>query len=278
MLSVMVNPFKKPYKNFGTPRDKFISILIFGLFIFLFLYLFKPFGITQLQPVPQFFVTLGFGLITTFVLFVFNYLVEPVLIKGNWTLGKRILWDVVIASSIGCANYLYISIIIPHTFRFEYLFISVWTAILVGSIPVTIGYIVRSNRLYKAALKDASIPIEEILWESEVLIRAGNPKNEYRFNPKSIVYLCSNDNYVTVVTIRGDTLTKTHLRGTLKAAELELIRNTCFLRCHKCYIINTEFIDRIIGNSQNMKIKLLPSGTEIPVSRSKAAMVLRKIK
>ena len=134
----MVNPFKKPYKDFGTPRDKFISILIFGLFIFLFLYLFKPFGITQLKPGPQFFITLGFGLVTTFVLFVFHYLIEPVLIKNKWTLGKRILWDIIIASSIGCANYFYISIIIPHAFMFKYLLISVWTAILVGSIPVTI--------------------------------------------------------------------------------------------------------------------------------------------
>ena len=274
----MVNPFRKPYKEFGTPRDKFISILIFGLFIFLFLYLFKPFGITQLKPKPQFFITLGFGLVTTFVLFVFNYLVEPLLIKNNWTLGKRILWDIVIASSIGCANYFYLSIIIPHIFKFEYLLISVWTAILVGSIPVTIGYIVRTNRLYKAALQEAAIPTEEILWESEVLIRAGNPKNEFRFNPKNIVYLCSNDNYVTIVTIKGDALTKTHLRGTLKATEEELKRNNRFMRCHKCYIVNAEFIDRLIGNVQNMKIRLLPSGIEIPVSRSKAAIVFKKIK
>jgi hypothetical protein len=274
----MVNPFKKPYKEVGTPRDKFISILIFGLFIFLFLYLFKPFGITQLKPVPQLFITLGFGLVTIFVLFVFNYLVEPVLIKNNWTLGKRILWDIFIASSIGCANYFYISIISPNIYIFKYLLFFIWTAILVGSIPVTIGYIVRSNRIYKAALKEAEIPTEEILWESEVLIRAGNPKNEFRFNPKNIVYLCSNDNYVTIVTIKEDALTKTHLRGTLKAAEQELKRNNRFLRCHKCYLINAEFVDRITGNAQSMKIKLLPSGIEIPVSRSKAATVLKKIK
>ena len=43
----MVNPFKKPYKEVEASGGKFASILIFGLFIFLFLYIFKPFGITQ---------------------------------------------------------------------------------------------------------------------------------------------------------------------------------------------------------------------------------------
>ena len=82
--------------------------------------------------------------------------------------------------------------------------LAIWTAILVGIIPVTISYIISFNRIYRTALKDAAITPEEVLWESEVIIRGGNPKNEYKINPKSIVYLCSNDNYVTIVTIKGD--------------------------------------------------------------------------
>ncbi|MCX6254999.1 MAG: hypothetical protein NTV31_11060, partial [Bacteroidia bacterium] len=186
-----MNIFRKPYREVDTSRDKFVSILVFGLFIFLFLFFFKPFGLSQIKPVQQFFVTLGFGLVTTFMLFIFKYLLEPVVTKRNWTLGKSIIWVILIASSIGVANYFYISIIFPQIFVFKYLLFSIWTAILVGSIPVTISYIVTINRIYKTALKDAAIPLEEILWESEVIIRAGNPKNEFKYNPKNIVYLCS---------------------------------------------------------------------------------------
>ncbi|MCX6253875.1 MAG: LytTR family DNA-binding domain-containing protein, partial [Bacteroidia bacterium] len=160
----------------------------------------------------------------------------------------------------------------------KYLLFSVWTAILVGSIPVTISYIVTFNKIYKTALKEAAIPPEEILWESEVIIRAGNPKNEFKFNPKNIVYLCSNDNYVTIVTIKGDAQNKTTIRGTLKSAETELRKNSRFLRCHKCYIVNLDFVDRVTGHNQNMKIRLLPGLTEIPVSRSKADLVNKKTK
>jgi len=274
----MVNPFKKPFKEVERSKEKFVSILVFGLFIFLFLFLFKPFGLSQLKFVQQFFVTLGFGFVTTFMLIILKYLLEPVVTKNNWTLGKSLLWVLFIASSIGVANYFYISVIFDQLFVFKYLLFSIWTAILVGSIPVTISYIVSFNRIYKTALKEAAIPPEEVLWENEVIIRAGNPKNENKFNPKNIIYLCSNDNYVTIVTIKGESLTKTHLRGTLKAAESDLKKNTQFFRCHKCFIVNAEFVDHVTGNVQNMKIKLKSPGLEIPVSRSKADSILRKFK
>jgi hypothetical protein len=274
----MVNPFNKPYKEVGTSRNKLVSILVFGLFIFLFLFFFKPFGLSQIKPVRQLFVTLGFGLVTTFMLFIFKYLLEPVVTKRNWTLGKSIIWVILITSSIGVANYFYIRIIFSQIFVFKYLLFSIWTAILVGSIPITISYIITFNKIYKTALQEASIPPEEVLWESEVIIRAGNPKNEFKFNPKNIVYLCSNDNYVTIVTIKGDAQNKTTIRGTLKSAETELRKNSRFLRCHKCYIVNLDFVDRVTGHNQNMKIRLLPPLTEIPVSRSKAEMVYKRTK
>jgi hypothetical protein len=272
----MFDFFKKPYRETASKRSKFLSILLFGLFIFLFLYLFKPFGLSQLKPVQQLFTSFGFGLITSFVLVVFNFLIEPFVIKVNWTIGKNILWDLVVASSIGAANYVYISILFGIGFIFKYFIFAIWTAILVGSIPVTVKYLLNFNRKYKTVLKEAAIPEENTFWEDEVIIRAGNLKNEFRTNPKNIVYLCSNDNYVTIVTVKGSVQSKTTIRGTLKSAESELRRNNRFLRCHKCYIVNLDFVDRVTGHNQNMKIKLLLSETEIPVSRSRADLVNKR--
>ncbi len=273
----MINPFRKPYNEIETPKEKIVFILVFGLFIFLFLFLFKPFGLSQLSAETQFFVTFGFGLVTISVLSIFKYLLEPVVINDKWTLGKSLIWGLFIAVTIGIANYFYISAIFPHLFLFKYLFLAIWTAILVGIIPVTIGYIVSFNRIYKSALIDASILPDDLLWENEVIIRGGNPKNEFKFNPKNIIYLCSNDNYITVVTINGENIAKTHLRGTMKGAEWELRRNNSFFRCHKCYLINSIFADHLTGNTQNMKIRLKIHGLEIPVSRSKAPEALKKI-
>ena len=67
----MINPFRKPYSRVETSREKIVFILVFGLFIFLFLFLFKPFGMAQLKTMLQFLVSLGFGLVTIFMLSVF---------------------------------------------------------------------------------------------------------------------------------------------------------------------------------------------------------------
>jgi hypothetical protein len=274
----MINPFRKPYGRIESTKEKIFFVLIFSLFIFLFLFIFQPFGLAQLKIGTQLPISLGFGLVTMFVLFIFKFLIEPIIINDKWTFGKSLLWGLFITSTIGGANYFYINIIFHQLFIFKNFLFALWTAFLVGIIPVSIGYVISFNRIYRTALEKASISPEEVLWENEVIIRGGNPKNECKLNPKSIVYLCSNDNYITIVTVQGDVLSKTHLRGTLRAAEDELIKNTSFMRCHKCYIVNTQFADHLTGNVQNLKIRLKLQGLEIPVSRSKAAEVTSKFK
>jgi hypothetical protein len=272
----VINPFRIPFRRFEASRDRLITIFVFGLFIFLFLFIFKPFGMTSLKDSQQFFVSLGFGLVTTFMLFIFKYLLEPIVARNNWTLGKNLIWDLFIASSIGVANYFYICTIFQQVFVFKYLLYAVWAAVMVGIIPVTISYIVTFNRMYRNALREAAIPPEKIFMEDEINLRAGNPRNDMRVIPRNIIYLCSNDNYVTVVTMKDDIQNKSTIRGTLKAAESELGKSGRFFRCHKCYIINLDFAGTVRGHNQNMTIRLLPSGPEIPVSRSRAE-ILQKI-
>lgn len=269
----MVNFFRRTYRETETPKRKLFTILAFGSFIFLFLFLFKPFGLFQLEPAKQLFITLGFGIITAFVLIVFKFLIEPVIIMENWTIGKNIIWDIVIASSIGAANYIYICIIFNVGFNLLYLLYSIWTAILVGSIPVTVSYFVAYNRMYKRVIEEAAIGENIISWEDEVVITAGYSRNDFRVNPRHIAYLCSNDNYVTIATIRDNVQNKTTIRGTLKSAEKELSKNSHFIRCHKCYIVNLDFVEKVSGNNQNMKIHLSHAGIEIPVARSRADII-----
>jgi len=272
----MVNPFKRPYRETGTKKGKFLKIVAFGFFIFLFLFLFKPFGLYELGTLSQFFLTLGFGLITTFVLLVFKFLIEPARKITNWTLGKNILWDILIASSIGVANYFYINVIFKQEFSILYLLYSVWITILVGSIPVTIIYFLTYNRMYRIALREATVADDHPVWEEKVRITAGYNKNDLHFNPKKIVYLCSNDNYVTIVTNRDGDQSKVTIRGTLKSAENELKKNNRFIRCHKCYIINLDYVEKVSGNFQSMKIRLSGTGMEIPVARSRAEEVSKR--
>jgi DNA-binding LytR/AlgR family response regulator len=165
------------------------------------------------------------------------------------------------------------SVIFDIPFSLKYLLYAVWTAWLVGFIPVIISYIINYNKQYREALKVAAIPEEKIFRGEAVKLTAGNDKNEVTLDPEEILYICSNDNYVTVATLKEGSVSRITIRGTLKAVEEELSRNRRFLRCHKCYIINLDYVDRVIGHSQNMKVRLLHSDELIPVSRAKAGLL-----
>jgi len=101
----MTHPLRKPYREKGTTKNKLISILVFGLFIFLFLYLFKPFGMSQLKPLQQLFVSIGFGLITSFILIIYNLIFNQIVINEKWNTGKHILTDILKACRIATEHY-----------------------------------------------------------------------------------------------------------------------------------------------------------------------------
>jgi hypothetical protein len=274
----VVNPLTQPYRPTFTRRQQVILCLAIGFFVFLFNFLIKPLGFSQFKPFQQIILSLSFGVITSFVLMIFKFLLEPLVINERWTLGKNIMWEIFMISTIGVAAYFYIKIIFHLHFQIINLLISTGYAILVGIIISTVKYYIVYNRMYKSALKEADIPEEDIFREDEIIIRAGNPKNQIKLDPKKIIYLCSNDNYVTIVTIKGESSNKITIRGTLTEAESDLRKTNRFLRCHKCFIVNTGYIDRVKGPNQNMTIILSPDATEIPVSRKKAGLVIEKVK
>ncbi|HEX2969998.1 MAG TPA: LytTR family DNA-binding domain-containing protein [Bacteroidales bacterium] len=270
----------KPYRETGTFKSKLLSILAFGLFIFLFLFIFKPFGIAALKVKTgdMILITLGFGVITSAVLLIFIFILEPFFKNRLTTLGKNIAWDLLIAASIGAVNYFYIYLIFKLNFDFSGLLSGIWTAILVGSIPVTVNHILTYNKLYREALLEAAIQEDEIIPDGEILLTAGYSRNKYVVNPKDILYMCSNDNYVTIVTISNNVRNKTTIRGTLKSIENELRDYPGFIRCHKCFIVNLHYVEKAYGGRQNMKLKISYTTTEIPVSRSHTEYFMKKIK
>lgn len=278
---------KQPYQDQSTIAGKFRIVFLVGVFIFLFLFLFKPFGFGHLSLVKLLLISLGYGLITSFVVFVFAFLLDPVVTKRkNWTIGKNILWDIVMVSSIGIANFIFFVVVFLGDLKLQnlglyvkYLLFSVWSALLIGAIPATITYLLYFNKRNREILERLSQSAEvPELWEERVDIKAGNQRNSYSFNPRNIVYISSNDNYVCVVALKGDSLQKTHIRGTLKAIEKELEGNNQFIRCHKCYIVNAKFIDRVVGNAQSMRLILSVQGIGIPVSRSSASNVAKRFR
>jgi len=278
--------FNQPYKERSSRKWKWSLVLFIGLFIFIFLYVFKPSPyIYEQEPLYQFLVSLGFGMIVSLLMFIFKFLIEPIVVSDKWTLGRSILWGLFISCCIGVASFFYVVILFENKFSFQYLsiyikyfFYSIFTAVLIGSIPISIRHLANYMRIYKKALKKAGLLDEsDTIWEDEVTIKAGKRTNNFKYNPRKIVYISSDDNYISVFFTDGESLKKILIRGTLKGVEFDLKRNTQFTRCHKSFIINMTFFKGTIGNMQNMKLRSDQLNLEIPVSRSKSRLISERV-
>jgi hypothetical protein len=257
-----------------------------GLFVFIFLFVFKPSPyIYNQKPLFQLLISLGFGIIVSLILFIFKFVIEPRIITPKWTLGRSISWGIFISACIGIASYFYIVLLFENDFQVQYLhiyikyfFLSVFSAILIGSIPISINHLINYNRKYKNALKKAGVlEDEQAFWEDLVKIQAGLETNNFTFDPRKIIYISSDDNYVSVFYFEGESVKKVLIRGTLKAVEKDLKRNYQFIRCHRSYIVNMLYFKRIIGHSQNQKLVFRRLNIQIPVSRSKSAHISKRI-
>jgi len=82
-----------------------------------------------------------------------------------------------------------------------------------------------------------------------------------------VVLINSADNYVEIHYKKGDTFKKKLLRNTLKNIELQIKPYPIFVRCHRKYIINSNYIEELNGNCNHHQLFLKEYKEPIPVSR-----------
>jgi hypothetical protein len=120
----MIGFLKQPsHLRFDAAYDIKISIAT-GLFVFLFLLAFQPFGLSHTRPDIRYYLIVGYSLVCFTVLLI-NLLLVPRLLKKtfneeNWKVYKRILWQLWIVFCIGAANYLF-ACLFNHSFDFYWL-------------------------------------------------------------------------------------------------------------------------------------------------------------
>jgi DNA-binding LytR/AlgR family response regulator len=101
---------------------------------------------------------------------------------------------------------------------------------------------------------------------------AGTGKREkYVFQSKNLILIVAEDNYIIVHSMENQKLKKWMIRATMNEVENQL--NADFIRIHRSYIINKNYIDHITGNVTNTRLKLQSIDGELPVSRGKVAAI-----
>jgi len=266
-----------PYPLLQSTKYKWLFALLSGIFVFVFLIFFQPFGASQPIAYKYLFLA-GFG-VSVFLGVATTYFILPKLFweffrPEKWTIGKEILLQscciLIISAFNSLHNYNWWRDIDLYQTFLNFLIITT----SIGIFPI-LGLIFFKERslskrnIERAQLLSNQLPTEAVEDTSTIQIQVESVKESPIVMPLSeFVYAQSEGNYITVYYLDDSTLMHKLIRLSLKQLEIQLENLSQIKRCHRSYLINTQHITSIDGNARSLTIQLVKVATAIPVSRS----------
>lgn len=252
------------------------AVFAFGAFVFLFLYIFKPFGLNEAQG-NVFLITLGYGFITGVVMSAMYFAVRPIFPKfynePNWNIGKEILNTMVIILLVALGNLIYSSMIGFFRITFEMLLVFLGFTAAVGFFPVLIQVLIRQNALHKRYASGSESINEDLAkkpWADDgrmVTLKDEDGKEVITCMADQLIALESADNYVKIYLSGNQAEKSIMVRNALGKFELELGDFGHFFRTHRTYLINLDKLEHVDGNARGYTIKLKGLSKQVPVAR-----------
>lgn len=258
-----------------------LSVLLCVAIVIFILAIFEPFNF-RLNSLGQVWVLAGFALLTMLVTSI-AFVLLPKIFKrfynpDKWTTGKSLLNNVffLIIMGIGvvCYDYFIVMKQLPEYFPMGFL-VDLLAALTIGIIPLSIITIITQNNALKRNL-NSSKEINQILSErikvspikEDLITLNKSTKESISIRPEDILYMESEGNYVNVHYRQDEKVTYKQIRSTIKQMEETLQNHPMFIRCHRAFIVNINYISNAEGNAQGYQLTLSNVPLEIPVSRT----------
>lgn len=162
-----------------------------------------------------------------------------------------------------------------HRLFADILKISIQNTALVLLLPYSAAWLYFSNRDKKQKLESlaqSDLPADT----SKSMIPFRDEKDVLRFSVKldNLMYLEASDNYVNIVYLNKDKISKYMLRNSLKRME-DMLKNTEIVRCHRSFMVNFDKVKVLRKDKEGLLLELdHPSVASIPVSRSYVERVM----
>lgn len=268
-----MNIFNKPYPF--NDDLKYNSKLIFfvTLGVFVFLWLLQPLGISLMPVREKYYLMIGFSLISFFSLSLYLLFIPSLVPKkfssAVWNIKKEISYNLWILFTI-LACYLFYTKWLGLT-KFD--FYTVIKLLLTASIPITVLIIINHNKMLRSNLKMADEMNKKLKDNKQAQEKIIHFKSDYQKDSLSIkasalLLIRSANNYIEVFWKDAETINNQMVRCSMTNAE-ELVKEHKFIfKCHRSYMVNIHFIDRIEGNSLGYKLFFENINFPIPVSKN----------
>lgn len=270
---------KRPVRML-TSKEKIVSYLLIGMFVFLFLVFFQPFDVNNYDPTETIrqefiFYMLVIGMYVAVVLilndtFLFNWIFRKLILR--WQLILWLLWTLIFISTM--IFLLYNLLGNWHDFTWISWIEFVGNFSVLAIMPLVILFLYARIKHYKeltATMQDYEMDANEL-----ITFPSDNQKDVLSLTLESIRYLESQDNYVAIHYVKSGLPTKTLIRLTLKRID-ELELHPALVRCHRSFVVNLYHLRHFSGNHQNGHIWLNDIDTPFPVSRTYAPAILEQL-
>ncbi len=274
----MKNILKKlnePFPEDISLQHNIRSIVGVGVFVTVFLYLLRPFGLDN-YPGGKLLICIKFGLVTVFA--GLSYDLFGIYVLGlkkdlpSWTLWKWIVSAIFLILFISICNYLFMMTLMAWGgFSWYNFFYMITSTFAVGIFPIIFsGMLVQMNAYKRNQIqaKDMQAALSPKQTKVHTIILAGeNSREDYLFPFADLLYIEAMQNYVSVCHFKAGTIEKTVFRSTIKRMETQTMGSP-LIRCHRSFMVNANLIEKVAGNAQGLRLTLkgLPD-FEVPVSR-----------
>ncbi len=269
----MIEFLKRPYPFNDDLKRNARVIFFISVSIFVFLLLFQPLEISSLAGKEKIYLIIGLGVIT-FLSLSINLLVLPslwpqIFLHREWKIWKEILWDLWLLFTIAFGYFL----MYKTMGIIEFSFSMIVNMVLIAIIPLTALIVFNYNRLLRLHLRTAYDLNKQLKSNREtedklIHFDSDYQKDKLSLKPRVLVLIKSADNYIEVFWRDGTEIKSQLIRSTLLKAQELLEGYNYFFKCHRSFLVNINYIDKVEGNSQGYRLHFEKLNFEVPVSRN----------
>ena len=261
----------KPFPYNPSFRTHFLIGGLLGVFVLFIIFFLKPFnsGDSSFSFKTIFFLIYG---VIIFISYILSHLVSVFYYNrtDSWKLFEEILFCLLFIVVSVVLGFFHTELIINKNIErvnmyhflgwFKTIFLSFGILLFILTIFLRKKYAREGLNISTADLELDTLPKS-----NSITITSSLKKEDFTVDEENIVYIKSENNYVLISYFEEKVMKEKLLRNTLSNINAQL---PTFIKIHRSYIVNPNFILSLKGSKQNAKLQLRDTDFTLPVSET----------
>ncbi len=234
----------------------FISVGVLG-----FIFVFQPIEIEKLlTKIDLLYLASGLA-VSTFLVLSLNLIVLPSFFpklfeRDKWNIKKEIIWNFWTLIVISFSYYFFYA----KLFGISIIdYSALWKITILGIIPIAVLIVINHNNLLRSHLKTSEqlnnkLNERKNAKEKLISIDSDYKKDKLELKASDIILIKAADNYIEIHYNENGEIKNRLIRNTIKSMEEKLKKYNFIIKCHRSFIVNTNHIKKVQGNSQGYKL------------------------